>query len=130
MIPTDGQTTLMEVARRLRVRYLVMPGAFRRTYPGFQEALDREQIAAVREMPTLAAYAGLQIFDLQAGPLLAEGRRLNQAGRDAARRGDYAEAEARFEAALKLLAEYPRPAEVLRKNLAQARAAARAGVPR
>ncbi len=118
--PTDGMDKLLEVARRVDARYLLVMGISWNAYPGIQQALEENRIARVRELPTIARFGGLHIFDLESEKLLAEGRRLNEAGRVAGARADYPKAIKNFESAAKLVADYVRPRRVVAGNLTKA----------
>lgn len=116
MMPAEGLDMGFEVGRKLNVRYLVLPGKYRETYPEVTEAIADGRLAAVRRMPTLAAYGGLQVFDFW----LVEGRQLNNKGMQAAKNGDFPQAIECFEAAAKLIADYPRPSRATAENLTKA----------
>lgn len=117
MMPAEGTQMAFRIARKLNARYLILPGKFRETYPEVGECIDNGTLSAVRWMPTLAAYGGLQIYDLW----LTEGRRLNVEGMEAAKAGNYPLAIQRFEAGARLVADYDRPARAMDENLTKAR---------
>jgi 4-amino-4-deoxy-L-arabinose transferase-like glycosyltransferase len=116
MMPAEGMEMAREISRKLNARYLILPGKYRKTYPEITECIEDGTLSAVRAMPTLAAYGGLQIFDLW----LTEGRRLNTEGMQAAEQGDYPRAIQCFAAAAKLVRDYERPSRVMAENLTKA----------
>ncbi|HJN18588.1 MAG TPA: hypothetical protein QGH10_24010 [Armatimonadota bacterium] len=116
MLPPDGMDATLEMAKKLGIRHISLPGAFWGAYPGFEDAVRSGRIEADVKFPTLAGYGGLQVYDLWP----TEGRRENQLGAEAAAEGEFGAALTHFAAAAKYVADDPERSRTVAENTARA----------
>ena len=63
-IPSDGQETMLRVARQVGVRHAVMRGASLRYCPGLREAIDGGDVEVLELIDTAPRHEGVHVIDL------------------------------------------------------------------
>jgi hypothetical protein len=122
-MPTDDFATVKALAGRFDARFCAVTGSTIASIEGFQEALDRVEVAKMAEMPLAQEGETLCVVDLHTKRVMERALELVGRGAEELRQGDHEEAIEVLRAALGYTAGYAGPMGKIRLRLAMAHVA-------